>query len=167
MQYPGLLIFEGSNCCGILGFFWYSSWCFCQLSQLHLWWLVWPLLYYSTSSGIQSGDLCTYSSFLWSSSRYYSHLVWPHLWWHTCWSLSPELSSLVQVLFVPFACVGSSDPVRVLRLFHNEYTEWGWIIYCWDSVQLVTTKSNMLLYLSPMSVRLYCWVLSPGMTPIN
>ena len=28
----------------------------------------------------------------------------------------------VQGLFVPFACIGSSDPVRVLRLFHKEYT---------------------------------------------
>ena len=26
----------------------------------------------------------------------------------------------VQGLFVPFACVGSGDPVRVLRLFHNK-----------------------------------------------
>ena len=29
---------------------------------------------------------------------------------------------LVQGLFVPFARVGSSDPVRVLRLFHNKYS---------------------------------------------
>ena len=28
----------------------------------------------------------------------------------------------VQGLFVPFARVGSGDPVRVLRLFHNKYT---------------------------------------------
>ena len=28
----------------------------------------------------------------------------------------------MQGLFVPFARVGSGDPVRVLRLFHNEYT---------------------------------------------
>ena len=27
----------------------------------------------------------------------------------------------MQGLFVPFAHVGSGDPVRVLRLFHNEY----------------------------------------------
>ena len=33
----------------------------------------------------------------------------------------------LQGLFVPFACVGSGDPVRVLRLLHNE-----WSIYCWD-----------------------------------
>ena len=28
----------------------------------------------------------------------------------------------MQGLFVPFARVGSGDPVRVLRLFHNKYT---------------------------------------------
>ena len=28
----------------------------------------------------------------------------------------------MQGLFVPFACVGSDDPVRVLHLLHNEYT---------------------------------------------
>ena len=31
----------------------------------------------------------------------------------------------VQGLFVPFARVGSGDPVRVLRLFHNEYTKYN------------------------------------------
>ena len=30
--------------------------------------------------------------------------------------------SRLQGLFVPFARVGSGDPVRVLRLFHNKYT---------------------------------------------
>ena len=29
---------------------------------------------------------------------------------------------IVQGLFVPFACIVSGDPVRVLRLFHNKYT---------------------------------------------
>ena len=28
----------------------------------------------------------------------------------------------LQGLFVPFARVGSSDPLRVLRLLHNKYT---------------------------------------------
>ena len=28
----------------------------------------------------------------------------------------------MQGLFVPFARVGSGDPVRVLRLLHNEHT---------------------------------------------
>ena len=51
----------------------------------------------------------------------------------------------VQGLFVPFARVGSGDPVRVLRLFHNEYTGFNWSIYCWDYVQLVATDANVLL----------------------
>ena len=32
------------------------------------------------------------------------------------------LKRIVQGLFVPFARVGSGDPVRVSRLLHNEYT---------------------------------------------
>ena len=35
---------------------------------------------------------------------------------------SDLLQSAMQRLFVPFARVGSGDPVRVLHLFHNEYT---------------------------------------------
>ena len=49
-------------------------------------------------------------------------------------------------------CIGSSDPVRVSCPFHNKYTGYNWSIYCWDYVQLVSTKSNVLLYLLPMSV---------------
>ena len=52
----------------------------------------------------------------------------------------------VQGLFVPFARVGSDDPVKVLRLFHNKYTGYNWSIYCWDYVQLVATESNVVLY---------------------
>ena len=66
--------------------------------------------------------------------------------------------SYMQCLFVPFACIGSGDPVRVLCLFHNKYTGWGWSIYCWDFVQLVTTESNVLLYLSPTCVWLLCFL---------
>ena len=36
-------------------------------------------------------------------------------------SQSCDSSLIVQGLFVPFACVGSGDPVRVLRLLHNKY----------------------------------------------
>ena len=36
----------------------------------------------------------------------------------------------VQGSFVPFARVGSGDPVRVLRLFHNKYSGYSWIVYC-------------------------------------
>ena len=35
---------------------------------------------------------------------------------------SGKYGSVVQGLFVLFAHVGSGDPVRVLRLFHNKYT---------------------------------------------
>ena len=66
---------------------------------------------------------------------------------------------IVQGLFVPFARIGSGDPLRVLHLFHNEYTGYNWSIYCWDFVQLVTTRSNVLFYLSPTSVRLLIWLL--------
>ena len=69
----------------------------------------------------------------------------------------------LQGLFVPFVRVGSGDPVRVLRLFHDEYTGWNWSIYCWDFVQLVTTESGVLLYLSPTSMQLYCWASSAGL----
>ena len=53
--------------------------------------------------------------------------------------------------------VGSGDPVTVLHLFHNKYTGYNWSIYCLDYVQLVTTESNVLLYLLPMSMQLFCW----------
>ena len=36
--------------------------------------------------------------------------------------LASHKHSKLQGLFVPFARVGSGDPVRVLRLFHNKYT---------------------------------------------
>ena len=52
----------------------------------------------------------------------------------------------VQGLFVPFASVRSGDPVRGLRLLHNEYAGYNWSICCWDYVQLVTTESNVLHY---------------------
>ena len=39
---------------------------------------------------------------------------------------------------------------------HSKYTGYNWSIYCRDYVQLVATESNVLLYLSPTSVRLFC-----------
>ena len=53
---------------------------------------------------------------------------------------------LKQGSFVLFARIGSGDPVRVLRLFHNKYTGFNWSIYCWDYVQLFATKAMLLLY---------------------
>ena len=41
-------------------------------------------------------------------------------------------------------CVGPGDPVRVLRLFHNQYTGYNWSIYCWDYVQLITAASGQV-----------------------
>ena len=38
--------------------------------------------------------------------------------------LAGEGERHLQGLFVPFARVGSGDPVRVLRLLHNKYTEY-------------------------------------------
>ena len=38
----------------------------------------------------------------------------------------------MQGLFVPFACVGSGDPVRVLRLYTMNTLDTLWSIYCWD-----------------------------------
>ena len=39
---------------------------------------------------------------------------------------------IMQGLFVPFACVGSGDPVRVLRLYTTNTLDTLWSIYCWD-----------------------------------
>ena len=65
-----------------------------------------------------------------------------------CWADPPWTDKhlwKLQGLFVPFACAGSSDPVRVLCLFHNKYTGFDWSIYCWDYVQLVATDASVLL----------------------
>ena len=36
--------------------------------------------------------------------------------------LTPKVGVKMQGLFVPFARIGSGDPVRVLCLLHNKYT---------------------------------------------
>ena len=46
--------------------------------------------------------------------------------------ISLVITFTMQGLFVPFAPIGSGDPVRVLCLFHNKYTGYNWRIYCWD-----------------------------------
>ena len=48
----------------------------------------------------------------------------------------------VQGLSVPFACVGSSDPVRVLCLYTMNTLDILWSIYCWDIC--TTTDANVL-----------------------
>ena len=52
----------------------------------------------------------------------------------------------VQGLFVPFACVGSGDPARVLLLLHNKYTGYNWSIYCWDICTTCRYRIYVLLY---------------------
>ena len=39
---------------------------------------------------------------------------------------------IMQGLSVPFACVGSGDPVRVLCLYTTNTLDILWSIYCWD-----------------------------------
>ena len=53
------------------------------------------------------------------------------------WSYGGHTSTSQQIhwiqlkyLFVPFARVGSGDPVRVLRLLHNKYTGYNWRFIC-------------------------------------
>ena len=54
--------------------------------------------------------------------------VFPLLWTEpTGWILH----QLCKVLSVPFACVGSGDPVRVLRLYTMNTLDTLWSIYCW------------------------------------
>ena len=62
--------------------------------------------------------------------------------------------NFVQGLLAPFARVGSGDPARVLRLFHNKYTGYNEAFIAETYVQLVATESNVLLYLWPTSVPL-------------
>ena len=52
----------------------------------------------------------------------------------------------MQGLFVPFARVGSGDPVRDLRLFHNNTLHAVEAFIANDNVQLVATKANVLLH---------------------
>ena len=54
--------------------------------------------------------------------------------------------SRMQGLFVPFALVGSGDPVRVLCLLHNEYTGCSWSIYCWDICTTCRYRTYVILY---------------------
>ena len=55
---------------------------------------------------------------------------------------------LMQGLSVPFACVGSSDPVRVLRMYTRNTLDIFWSIYYWG---ICTT----------CRYRFYCVVLKP------
>ena len=50
--------------------------------------------------------------------------------WYPLLILPIDSPPIMQGLFVPFAHVGSSDPIRVLCLSHNEHTGYHLSIYC-------------------------------------
>ena len=59
----------------------------------------------------------------------------------------------VQGLSIPFACVGSGDPVRVLRLYTTNTLDIFWSIYCWG----ICTTCHYQFYcvlLKPYALRL-------------
>ena len=59
----------------------------------------------------------------------------------------------LQSLCVPFACIGSGDPVRVLRLFHNKYSGYCCIhLLCKAMYNLSLPSANY--YGLPMTVQL-------------
>ena len=61
----------------------------------------------------------------------------------------------VQGLFVPFARVGSGDPVRVLHLFHNKYTGYCCIhLLCRAMYNLSLPRLSANYYGLPMTVQL-------------
>ena len=71
--------------------------------------------------------LCTTCPYQTTATAASTELVWLSNQLHlhcTVQSLkyAPVTTIIVQFLFVPFARVGSGDPVRVLRLSHNEHT---------------------------------------------
>ena len=61
----------------------------------------------------------------------------------------------MQGLFVPFARVGSGDPVRVLRLFHNKYTGYCCIhLLCKAMYNLSLPRLSANYYGLPTTVQL-------------
>ena len=72
--------------------------------------------FYSTYSLQQAWVLESYSAFV-NLSKPRSG---PELF--QCKQCEDAPRQVMQGLFIPFACVGSGDPVRVLCLLHNKYT---------------------------------------------
>ena len=69
--------------------------------------------------------------------------------WENVLNMKEEAEAeLMQGLSVPFACVGSGDPVRVLRLYTTNTLDIFWSIYWWG---ICTT----------CRYRFYCVVLKP------
>ena len=67
--------------------------------------------------------------------------------------LADKFLSGCKVLSVPFACVGSGDPVRVLRLYTTNTLDTLWSIYCWG----ICTTCRYQFYcvmLKPYALRL-------------
>ena len=61
----------------------------------------------------------------------------------------------LQGLFVPFARVGSGDPVRVLRLFHNKYSGYCCIhLLCKTMYNLSLPRLSANYYGLPTTVQL-------------
>ena len=61
----------------------------------------------------------------------------------------------LQGLFVPYARVGSGDPVRVLRLFHNKYTGYCCIhLLCRSMYNLSLPRLSANYYGLPTTVQL-------------
>ena len=60
--------------------------------------------------------------------------------------------------FIPVCIrVWSSDPVRVLRLFHNNYAGYNWSIYCWDFMYNLSLP-NLVCYCTIRSTLLVAYV---------
>ena len=59
----------------------------------------------------------------------------------------------MQGLSVPFACIGSGDPVRVLHLYTMNTLDTLWSIYCWDICTTCRYRIYVLL-LKPYALRL-------------
>ena len=61
----------------------------------------------------------------------------------------------MQGLFVPFACIGSGDPVRVLRLLHNKYSGYCCIhLLCKATYNLSLPRLSANYYGLPTTVQL-------------
>ena len=67
-----------------------------------------------------------------------------------------NLVNQLQGLFVPFARVGSGDPVRVLRLYTTNTLDTLWSIYCWD---ICTTCRYRIYVLLAQALRLWDFLL--------
>ena len=66
------------------------------------------------------------------SQMFPSLLRFKSLWFKKIFKVNFVYYLIVQGLSVPFACVGSGDPVRVLCLYTTNTLDTLWSIYCWD-----------------------------------